>query len=192
MIAMQYSFTLPADYDMSIVDRRIRDKGPMLDGFPHLRFKAYLVARKEDGAVSSAENLYAPFYLWDEPEGLNDFLTGPGFATLARDFGWPPVRTWMVWHADLAADLATATFASRAIEAIKPHADLAALKTRTVSETRDDVRGGALATVVAFDPTAWTLLRFRLWRDRIPDEGSAGQCYEVRHVSKPHSPAQPL
>ncbi len=27
MIAMQYSFTLPADYDMSIVDRRIRDKG---------------------------------------------------------------------------------------------------------------------------------------------------------------------
>ncbi|MGO6908064.1 DUF4865 family protein, partial [Rhizobium ruizarguesonis] len=46
MITMQYSFTLPADYDMSIIDRRIRDKGPLLDGFPNLGFKAYLSARK--------------------------------------------------------------------------------------------------------------------------------------------------
>jgi hypothetical protein len=34
MIAMQYSFVLLADYDMAIIDRRIRDKGPLLDGFP--------------------------------------------------------------------------------------------------------------------------------------------------------------
>ena len=33
MIAMQYSFVLPADYDMAIIDRRIREKGPLLDGF---------------------------------------------------------------------------------------------------------------------------------------------------------------
>ena len=48
MIAMQYSLTLPADYDMAIIDRRIRDKGALLDGFPRLRFKAYLSARKQD------------------------------------------------------------------------------------------------------------------------------------------------
>ena len=48
MIAMQYGFTLPADYDMTIIDRRMRDKGPLLDGFPDLRFKAYLAARRRD------------------------------------------------------------------------------------------------------------------------------------------------
>ena len=28
---------------------------------------------------ASAENLYAPFYLWDDPEGANMFLTHPRF-----------------------------------------------------------------------------------------------------------------
>ena len=49
MIAMQYGFTLPGDYDMSIIDRRIRDKGPLLDGFPNLGFKAYLFTRAPVG-----------------------------------------------------------------------------------------------------------------------------------------------
>lgn len=59
MMAMQYSFTLPADYDMEIIDRRIRDKGPAMDGFLHLGFKAFLSARR--GESGSRENLYAPF-----------------------------------------------------------------------------------------------------------------------------------
>ena len=76
MIAMQYSFTLPADYDMGIIDRRIRDRGPGTDGLPHLGFKAYLSARK--GEFGSAENLYAPFYLWQQPflnRGSNTWWT---------------------------------------------------------------------------------------------------------------------
>jgi hypothetical protein len=109
MIAMQYSFTLPADYDMSIIDRRIRDKGPLLDGFPRLRIKAYLSARKQDAGF---ENLYAPFYLWDEPEGVDSFLSSPGFAAVTQDFGWPSVQTWLVWQADLGADLGNAAYAT--------------------------------------------------------------------------------
>jgi hypothetical protein len=34
MIAMQYSFALPADYDMAIVDRRIAEKGHSSTIFP--------------------------------------------------------------------------------------------------------------------------------------------------------------
>jgi len=192
MIAMQYSFTLPADYDMSIVDRRIRDKGPLLDGFPQLVFKAYLAARKEGGKVSSAENLYAPFYLWDEPEGLDTFLTGAGFAALTRDFGWPAVQTWVVWHAERAPDLAAAKFASREVEPIPPYSDLAALRARAVSEARDDARRGALAAIAAFDPTGWTLLRFRLWREAPTADVSTGQHYGVGHVSMSRSLREPL
>lgn len=99
MIAMQYSFTLPADYDMSIVDRRIRDKGPLLDGFPNLGFKAYLSARK--GEFGSHDNVYAPFYLWQRPEGATDFLCGPGFEALTGAFGWPQVMTWIVSQAEI-------------------------------------------------------------------------------------------
>ena len=61
MIAMQYSFTLPADYDMAIVHRRIAEKGHLLDDFPQLHFKAYLSAQRDDESLASRENLYAPF-----------------------------------------------------------------------------------------------------------------------------------
>lgn len=36
MLAMQYRFTLPADYDMAIVRRRIADFGHRLDACPQL------------------------------------------------------------------------------------------------------------------------------------------------------------
>lgn len=182
MIAMQYGFTLPADYDMGIIDRRIRDKGPLLDGFPRLAFKAYLSARREDDGFTSSENLYAPFYLWDEPEGIDGFLSSPGFAALTRDFGWPSVQTWLVWHAELGADLRTARYASREITTIAPYSDLATLRDTAIAEARS--RTGALATVTGFDPREWKQLRFSLWPTP-PAPMADAQIYAVGHVALP-------
>jgi hypothetical protein len=188
MIAMQYSFILPADYDMTVIDRRIRDKGPLLDGFPELRFKAYLSARKHDDGFTSSDNLYAPFYLWDQPEGLDAFLTGPGFVAVSRDFGWPRVRTWVTWHAELGAVLREARFATREIIQILPHSDLASLRADAVADAQMAVRCGALAAVAAFDPTGWTLVKFRLWH-LLPEGQRPGsrdiQTYKVGHISLP-------
>ncbi|MEQ0277559.1 DUF4865 family protein [Klebsiella sp. CN_Kp100] len=36
MIVMQYRFTLPADYDMAVIDTHIQENGAKLDGFPGL------------------------------------------------------------------------------------------------------------------------------------------------------------
>ena len=58
MLAMQYTFTLPADYDMDIIRQRVTTKGPAVDGFPGLGFKAFLYTRRGD---HGPENLYAPF-----------------------------------------------------------------------------------------------------------------------------------
>jgi hypothetical protein len=188
MMAMQYSFVLPADYDMAIIERRIRDKGPMLDGFPRLRFKTYLSSRKQDNGFTSPENLYAPFYLWDEPQGIGEFLTGPGFATLTRDFGWPTMRTWIVWHAELGPELSKARFANREIVPIAPYSDLASARDKATAHAEAAVRGGALAVVVGFDPTAWTMVQLRLWR-ALPEgqeQGTlAGQTYRVGYVALP-------
>ena len=51
MIAMHYRFTLPADYDMALIEQRIASNGARLDGFPGLLFKAYLYSRQDDGAL---------------------------------------------------------------------------------------------------------------------------------------------
>lgn len=182
MIAMQYGFTLPADYDMGIIDRRIRDKGPLLDGFPRLRFKAYFAARKEDECFQSTENLYAPFYLWDEPDGIDGFLSSPGFAALTRDFGWPSVQTWLVWQAELGGDLRQARYASREITPIAPYSNLAATRDTAIADARS--RTGALATVVGFDPTGWKQVRFSLWAEP-PEIVQGAQLYRVGHVALP-------
>ncbi|MGY2048818.1 DUF4865 family protein [Methylobacterium sp. JK268] len=184
MIAMQYSFILPADYDMEIIERRIRDKGKLLDGFPGLRFKAYLSVRKTDAGLGSDENLYAPFYLWDEPKGLDAFLSGPGFAGLTRDFGWPAVQTWMVWHAELGADLGEARFASRRVTPIAPHSDLASRRDAAIAAAQAAVGTGALAAVAGFDPTGWRQITFHLWRTP-PRRDEGAQGYTVGHVSLP-------
>lgn len=186
MIAMQYSFALPADYDMAIVDRRIVEKGPLLDNFPNLKFKAYLTARKGSGHTPSQENLYAPFYVWNQSEGLNDFVCGDGFVAVTQSFGWPQVKTWIVWRAHLAKTIAQAAFATREIAPIAPHAALSELRKRASEEALGDVEsGGALASVAGFEPTTWTSVRFRLWGERPTSVAAGAQTYQVGHLSQP-------
>ncbi|MYM90395.1 DUF4865 family protein [Rugamonas sp. FT82W] len=184
MIAMQYSFALPADYDMAIVRERIGSKGPLLDSLPHLAFKAYLYAERGD----SAENLYAPFYLWHSEAGMHDFLNGPGFAGVAQAFGWPSVRTWTPWHASVGAGIRQARHATRSVEAIAPHSDLAQLRQREEQHARHALECGALAVVIGFEPGGWSIVRLCLWRGEpalppLPHE----QRYRVGHVSAPEA-----
>ena len=185
MIAMQYSFVLPADYDMAIVRERIATKGTLLDDLPGLVFKAYLYAGRE----ASAENLYAPFHLWRDEESMHGFLNGAGFAGVARAFGWPSVRTWTPWHANVAAEVRAARHATRSVQAIAPHSDLAALRAREEIWARDARERGALAVVIGFEPVTWTLVRFCLWRDaQTIDVVQGEQHYRVGHMSANSAP----
>lgn len=185
MIAMQYSIALPADYDMAIIQRRIADKGPLLDDLPGLVFKAYLSADRGDRALSSRTNLYAPFYLWRDAEAMRDFLAGAAFRALTASFGRPAVQLWTVCAAHLHADLRGARYARRAIVAIPDTDELDTLGERETGRAGDDLAAGALATVSAYEPHGWNLLRLRLWRDLPPPSPDAGQAYAVGHVSMP-------
>jgi hypothetical protein len=178
-LAMQYSFTLPADYDMAIVERRIAEKGPALDGWPGLSAKAYLSARRD---ANQRENLYAPFYVWDDAAAMSGFLTGRGFAGVSDAFGWPQVRVWIVWRAWLARDVEQARFATREIAPIEPHAALDELEAQENEAADEAIERGALAAVAGFEPTSWTRVRFRLWRQP-PERRDGVAHYDVGHVS---------
>lgn len=180
MIAMQYSFTLPADYDMSIIGRRITEKGHLIDGFPGLLMKAYLWSRK---SAHDGENLYSPFYVWDSPAGMNDFVSGPGFVALTQSFGWPGVKVWSVWNSVLSKPIKSAKFATRTILPTAPYANLAELREAETSQAVIDVeKGGALASVSAFEPTTWTRVRFQLWQEPVAvPKGGIG--YDVGYMS---------
>ena len=186
MIAMQYSFTFPADYDMAIIRRRIAEKGIMTDDFPHLAFKAYLSATRGSDHPATHENLYAPFYLWRNEKGMNAFLAGQGFAALCDAFGRPSIRLWPVWQASLKPDLREAAYATRELLPIAPYVDLETLRQDERDRALHDTSHGALAAVSAYEPGSWSMVRFRLWRE-LPAT-PAQQAYMVGHVSVPTAP----
>lgn len=184
MLAMQYSFTLPADYDMTLIRERISGKGALMDGFPGLAFKAYLYT--EIGAPDHAtnENRYAPFYLWRDNEAMNRFLASPGFAALVRQFGWPSVRLWSVWAEKQSEDLSSARWATREVFPIAAHSDLDRLREQEKALCEERMRTpGSLAALSGFEPTRWENVRLQLWRTR-PAELAHGQTlFAVGHVS---------
>jgi hypothetical protein len=91
--AKQYEITLPADYDMQIIRKRVADGGRVLDDRAGLGLKAYVI--RERGIDGSPVNQYAPFYLWNDTGEMARFLVGGGgFQNIVRDFGRPAARHW--------------------------------------------------------------------------------------------------
>jgi hypothetical protein len=184
--AMQYTMTLPADYDMSIIRERVRTRGFRTDGFPGLAFKAYLI--RERGVDGSPVNAYGSFYLWNDTEGMNRFLWGGGgFGGIVADFGRPAVRSWIgVRQAAGPARQLSPRFATRRLAAVPDGADPAEAVTlaRDAAE-RTALLPGVHRTLVALDPDRWELVRTTLWADAPPAEESAGaDRYRVLHLSE--------
>ncbi|WKB54440.1 DUF4865 family protein [Eleftheria terrae] len=182
MLAMQYSITLPASFEMDTIRERIAAKGHLMDGFGDLAFKAFLYACR---GVDGPQNLYAPFYLWHRPEGATRFLAGEGFAVLAHDFGRPSVSTWLVLGESRRADLKGARWATRQMQCIEPHSRLPELQAGEAQAMHQAVADtGALAAVSAFSPQEWRLVQLRLWAEEPPAGPATGlQRYRVGHVA---------
>lgn len=181
MQAMQYEITLPADYDMRIIRRRVADKGHLLDDFAGLGLKAFLV--RERGVAGSPVNQYAPFYLWRSAEGMNRFLWGPGFRALSDDFGRPAVRSWLgLAFRDGPARAGVPRTATRRIETVPPARDPAEAIERALAELPAG-RPGVHSTALAVDTECWELVTFTLWGEQ-PDDAE-GDHYQVLHLSSP-------
>ncbi|SMD26181.1 protein of unknown function [Kibdelosporangium aridum] len=177
MYAMQYSITLPTDYDMGIIRNRVATRGHMMDNFEGLAFKAYLIRSVADG---SPVNSYAPFYVWNDVGGMGRFLWGGGgFQGIVRDFGRPVVRHWTGVTLEFGpADVARS--ASRTTTPIPEGVDLTEFVAETVREVKDLASADSVyATAIAIDPDHWELVHFTLHADTAPDR------YEVLHLSRP-------
>ncbi|MEV0269272.1 DUF4865 family protein [Hamadaea sp. NPDC050747] len=191
MYAKQYEITLPADYDMGIIRKRVAAGGHVLDDRPGLGLKAYLM--RERGVDGSPVNQYAPFYLWNDPGAMAHFLFGGGFHNIVRDFGRPVVRhfTGLAAYAGPARS-GPPTKATRRITPIPPPGEpdgMAALVEREIAEL-SALGDGMHTAALAVDPHHWQLLRFVLWRDAVSPEES-GDRYEVLHLSVPGLDALP-
>jgi hypothetical protein len=182
MYAMQYEISLPADYDMDIIRRRVATRGASTDALPGLGLKAYAI--RERGVDGSSVNQYAPFYLWTSTTGMVEFLLGPGFAALCGDFGRPRVRHWTgVAFAFGPAEQAVPVAAARQLTHLAPDAMLGDAIDVAVHDLLDECdQPGVHSGAVAVDPTGWQLVRYTLWAH---EPNGPGERYQVLHLSSP-------
>ena len=122
MLAMQYSISLPADYDMKSIRDRVAKRGPTYDTLGHLGFKASLITEKGKGG--NLENSYAPFYIWQAQQGMLDFLCGDKFKGLTESFGWPVVKVWTIIDVGAGNSSQWPAYATRELVHLAPHSDL--------------------------------------------------------------------
>ncbi|MPY59334.1 DUF4865 family protein [Streptomyces spongiae] len=183
MHAMQYEITLPADYDLDIIRARATGKGPLLDDFPGLGLKAYLL--RERGVDGSPVNQYGPFYLWNKPAGMNTFLWGAAFQGLVDDFGRPRVRHWTgLAYEEGAASGATARVAVRRRQAIPEGVRLSEVAEDAVREAgRLAALDGAVCAAAVVDPRDWELVHFSLWDHDSPK--AEGDRFQVLYTNTP-------
>ncbi|WP_337262752.1 MULTISPECIES: DUF4865 family protein [unclassified Serratia (in: enterobacteria)] len=163
MIVMQYRFTLPADYDMAVIDTRIQENGAKLDGFPGLLFKAYLVSRSDDAYCD--ENRYAPLYLWKNAEAMANFLQSSGFKNLTQNFGWPLIDTWLALRLPDIDEVRNASWLSMRRLPIVAHSALSALALE--------------GQLCAWDVSRWQLLQVDF--GSVPEAGQEN--YRIKYVA---------
>lgn len=185
MYAMQYSLTLPADYDMQIIRERVATRGHALDAFSGLGLKAYCI--RERGIEGSSVNQYAPFYLWASMEGMNRFLWGGGgFQGIIDSFGRPAVEHWTgIACVQGPAQAKFPRAALRQTQSIPLDIDPSLVISRELDKLTEAKDTPGLHTMaLALDPRQWELVRFSLWEQSAPPE--SGNRYEVLHLCTPH------
>ena len=186
MLANQYTINLPADYDMEIIRDRVRHNGSRFDAWPGLAFKAFLISERARGATA---NRYAPFYVWHDITGTNEFLYGDGFAALEGSFGRPRIEHWIALDVHTSTEAGPARSATRQDMMVPEDDHLAEVRERArewLQRSRSDPRRAHTA-LVALDPYRWQLVRFALWRapfDQL-DPGPHSNHYELLHLSAP-------
>lgn len=196
MYAKQYEITLPADYDMQIIRRRVAAAAHLLDDRAGLGMKAFLIRER---AAGSPVNQYAPFYLWNDAGAMARFLVGRGgFERIIGSFGRPRVLHWTGLAAFTGpARATTPAAASRRLTPLPAAPDRGPAPDDTglglavgIEREIDEVaalagHAGVHTAALAIDPYHWHLVRFVLWAAAEPGHEDAAERYEVLHLSAP-------
>lgn len=183
MIAMQYNIVLPSDYDMEIIKKRTQHNGHKTDGFLDLKMKAYLIAEKNK--YNNYQNQYAPFYLWEKEDGMNQFLLGGYFNNILNSFGWTQVHNWIVLHEYVKKTLEPQYAAIQTMN-ISDFSDFSKMCNSEKNSFTSWVTDTATtAYITAYNPFTWSLCHYHMSTDleKMKEVSKGCLIYDVYHIS---------
>jgi hypothetical protein len=180
MLIAYYTHRLPADYDIGIIRRRVRERGPVWDHAPDLYFKAFLL--RESGAHGAIAHSYSSLYLWRHDHAFQAFLMAGNYQIVTDSFGRAPLRMRLVLHARRGAAL-NARFAQVEESDIAPDTDLTRTLADEVARNHNAAnRPGVVVSVVGVDTERWRIIRVVL-SDKGPEDSHSATVYQVLHLA---------
>lgn len=179
MISSQYRITLPSDYDMNIIIARVKNNGHKTDGFYGLKFKLYLITKKDEN--NNMENSYAPLYLWKDSEGLNKFLFNGYYDNILSSFGWQHVNIGVPLIDTTTSKIGDIKYVFEITKNIEPQGSLNTLKDRIEKEI---FKIENAEYIVIYNPAKWKYSVFYFINEVHLVKDEKGIIYDVLHVSQ--------
>ena len=189
MIIAHYAHRLPADYDVEIIRKRARERGPLWDALPELYFKGFLL--RERGRHGAIAHEYSSLYLWRKDEGFRDFLIDGRTRSVTDSFGRPAIETRVALDARKGAGR-WARFAYKQQHDVPLDADLSEVFAAEIAGNREAAeRAGTVAAAVGIDTQNWRITRILL-SEREPEGAAGEEAYQVLHLATPLLDTLPL
>ena len=173
MIAMQYKISLPSDYDMEIIKKRVHNNGSKTDGFQGLLFKAYLISEK--GQYGSRRNEYAPLYLWKSNQGMNKFIFEGFYDNILKSFGWQHINIGSVFKYELKSNFTESNYV---LEIEKTISETEQMKPIDFSFEYAECTG----KTIIYNPDKWRYSEFYFF-EKMPDILLNSKLYRLLHLS---------
>lgn len=178
MIGMQYKVTLPSDYDMNIIRKRVKDNGFKTDGFSDLQFKAYLITEKDKN--KNLYNSYSPFYIWNTNIGMNKFLFDGYYDNILNSFGWQQINIGIPLYSKIKSNFANSTHALEITGTIPESASLTTFKKQQLDlETNYEILG----ETCIYNPDKWGFSKIYFFKETPYPLHDLGTIYEILHIS---------
>lgn len=181
MLAMQYSIALPPGFDAQKIRERVDSRRQLFDQHAGLVHKSFL--------YNADEQLYAPFYLWEDAGQARDFLLDELFHGVIETFSRHRVRSWFVVSTQHGNRTFRPAYALRETDVIAPEERLDRYLQKEQEAQNIMLANPSLYMhVIAIDADRWEILRFSLWADQssaISNGSDSTVGYEVMHVSEP-------
>ena len=170
MNAMQYKITLPNDYNMDIIRKRVLENGYKTDNFKDLLLKAYLIIDTKN------KKQYAPLYVWKNHTGMNKFIFEGYYDNILNSFGWQNINIGIPLEVTLANNFKDSAYALEIEHIIEETHNMTYPKL-------SNKYNNSLGQVLIYNPDKWKYVEFHFFKEKPSINENFTTIYEILHIS---------
>lgn len=174
MLAMQYKISFPNSYDMAAIRQRVAANGSKTDKFPGLLFKAYLI--DEYTGSSDSCNEYSPLYVWEDTNGMNQFLFDGFYNNILSSFGWQKISIGIPLSYDFNWDFHTSVYAVETQQVMSP---AERMNRPSFPPSSDEWTG----RILIYNPDKWNYVSYHFYKN-CPKLIKGQRRYQILHISR--------